>query len=49
MIAGGRIKHMTLAMNEVLGRSFNEVNAGRARQNSPRSAFGTMPPSCGTR
>jgi 16S rRNA (guanine1207-N2)-methyltransferase len=34
VIAGGRIKHMTLAMNEVLARSFHEVNAGRARQKS---------------
>ncbi|MEV8252820.1 methyltransferase [Rhodoglobus sp. NPDC076762] len=41
VIAGGRIKHMTLAMNEVLGRSFNEVNAGRARQKSRTlTAFG---------
>jgi 16S rRNA (guanine1207-N2)-methyltransferase len=34
VIAGGRIKHMTLAMNEVLGRSFDDVIAGRARQKS---------------
>ena len=34
VIAGGRLKHMTLAMNDVLARSFNEVNAGRARQKS---------------
>ncbi|MGV8913350.1 MAG: class I SAM-dependent methyltransferase [Rhodoglobus sp.] len=34
VISGGRIKHMTLAMNEVLGRSFDDVNAGRARQKS---------------
>ncbi|MGV8851427.1 MAG: class I SAM-dependent methyltransferase [Rhodoglobus sp.] len=34
VIAGGRIKHMTLAMNEVLARSFHEVDAGRARQKS---------------
>ncbi|MBH0097928.1 methyltransferase [Salinibacterium sp. NSLL150] len=34
VIAGGRIKHMTLAMNEILGRSFDDVNAGRARQKS---------------
>ncbi|MBH0008163.1 class I SAM-dependent methyltransferase [Salinibacterium sp. SWN1162] len=34
VISGGRIKHMTLAMNEVLARSFDDVNAGRARQKS---------------
>jgi 16S rRNA (guanine1207-N2)-methyltransferase len=34
VIAGGRLKHMTLAMNEVLARSFTVVNAGRARQKS---------------
>ncbi|TQO20150.1 16S rRNA m(2)G 1207 methyltransferase /23S rRNA m(2)G-1835 methyltransferase [Rhodoglobus vestalii] len=34
VIAGGRIKHMTLAMNEVLVRSFDVVNVGRARQKS---------------
>ena len=34
VISGGRIKHMTLAMNEVLGRSFDDVNAGRGRQKS---------------
>jgi 16S rRNA (guanine1207-N2)-methyltransferase len=34
VISGGRIKHMTLAMNEVLGRSFDDVSAGRARQKS---------------
>jgi 16S rRNA (guanine1207-N2)-methyltransferase len=34
VIAGGRIKHMTLAMNGVLARSFIEVTAGRARQKS---------------
>jgi 16S rRNA (guanine1207-N2)-methyltransferase len=32
--AGGRVKHMTLAMNEVLGRSFAEVSATLARQKS---------------
>ncbi|QIK64844.1 methyltransferase [Leucobacter viscericola] len=28
VFAGGRVKHMTRAMNEVLGRSFTEVQAG---------------------
>ncbi|GAA0995697.1 class I SAM-dependent methyltransferase [Subtercola frigoramans] len=32
--AGGRIKHITLAMNEVLGASFDTVSATRARQKS---------------
>lgn len=32
--AGGRVKHMTTAMNEVLGRYFGTVTAGRARQKS---------------
>ena len=32
--AGGRIKHMTIAMNEVLGRYFGSVTAGLARQKS---------------
>ena len=32
--AGGRIKHMTTAMNEVLGRYFGSVTAGLARQKS---------------
>lgn len=30
VVAGGRIKHMTLAMNGVLGRHFAEVGASRA-------------------
>ncbi|NYE94474.1 16S rRNA (guanine1207-N2)-methyltransferase [Psychromicrobium silvestre] len=34
LLAGGRIKHMTLAMNAVLGRYFSEVRAGLARQKS---------------
>ncbi|MGV8858264.1 class I SAM-dependent methyltransferase [Rhodoglobus sp.] len=34
VIGGGRLKHMTLSMNEVLARSFNDVSAGRARQKS---------------
>jgi 16S rRNA (guanine1207-N2)-methyltransferase len=45
VLAGGRVKHMTRAMNEVLGRSFGEVSAGLAERKSrvltarlPRSA-----------
>lgn len=34
VFAGGRVKHMTLAMNEVLGRSFARVTAGLARRKS---------------
>ncbi|HYI34238.1 MAG TPA: methyltransferase, partial [Glaciibacter sp.] len=34
VFAGGRIKHMTSAMNEVLGRHFIDVRASRARQKS---------------
>lgn len=34
LIAGGRVKHMTLAQNEVLGRSFAEVQAQRAERKS---------------
>lgn len=34
LLAVGRIKHMTLAMNEVLGRYFGTVTAGLARQKS---------------
>lgn len=34
VLAGGRVKHMTLAMNEVLQRSFADVSAGLARQKS---------------
>lgn len=32
--AGGRVKHMTLAMNDVLGRRFSGVQASLARQKS---------------
>lgn len=32
--AGGRVKHMTTAMNAVLARSFGSVSAGLARQKS---------------
>lgn len=45
LLAGGRDKHMSRAMNEVLGRSFREVTAGLGRSKSrvltaraPRSA-----------
>ncbi len=34
VFAGGRIKHMTLAMNEVLARHFGQVEARLARQKS---------------
>ncbi len=32
VFAGGRVKHMTRAMNDVLGRSFEEVRASLGRQ-----------------
>src|SRR5690606_31803498 len=34
LIAGGRVKHMTLAQNEVLARSFATVQAQRAERKS---------------
>ena len=34
LLAGGRLKHMTLGMNEVLGRHFESVTASLARQKS---------------
>ena len=34
LVAGGRVKHMTTAMNDVLRRHFGEVTAGLARQKS---------------
>ena len=34
VVAGGRVKHMTIAMNGVLGRHFGDVRAGLARQKS---------------
>lgn len=34
LVAGGRIKHMTLAMNGILGQSFDTVQPQRARQKS---------------
>ncbi|MFK4729702.1 methyltransferase [Agromyces mediolanus] len=34
IVAGGRLKHMSPAMNEVLGRSFERIEASLARQKS---------------
>lgn len=34
LVAGGRVKHMTLGQNEVLGRSFGRVQAERAERKS---------------
>lgn len=34
LVVGGRVKHMTHAMNDVLGESFAEVHATRGRQKS---------------
>lgn len=34
LLAGGRIKHMSRAMNEVIGRSFEELSVSLARQKS---------------
>ena len=34
LVAGGRVKHMAIAQNEVLGRSFAEVRAERAERKS---------------
>lgn len=34
VIAGGRIKHMSMAMNEVLSKHFGDVRVSRARQKS---------------
>lgn len=34
VVAGGRLKHMTLAMNEVLGRHFARLDVSLARQKS---------------
>lgn len=43
IFAGGRIKHMTPAMNEVLGKSFNNVSAGRAwRKSRPLTVTGPL-------
>ena len=50
VLVGGRVKHMTHAMNDVLGDSFGEVSATLARQKSrvlvargPRPGSGTFP------
>ncbi|MBM7832568.1 16S rRNA (guanine1207-N2)-methyltransferase [Agromyces cerinus] len=47
VVAGGRIKHMSLAMNDVLGRRFGRVDVSRARQKSrvllARDPGGTTP------
>ena len=49
LLAGGRVKHMTHAMNDVLGASFAQVGASLARQKSrlliarePRSDVGPL-------
>ena len=42
VMAGGRVKHMTTAMNDVLRRHLGEVSAGLARQKS-RVLTGTGP------
>ncbi|KQQ66915.1 class I SAM-dependent methyltransferase [Microbacterium sp. Leaf320] len=34
LVAGGRVKHMTIAQNEVIGRGFAEVQAQRAERKS---------------
>ncbi len=34
VVAGGRVKHMSLAMNEVLGAWFDRIDVSRARQKS---------------
>ncbi|RXZ49509.1 methyltransferase domain-containing protein [Agromyces fucosus] len=34
VVAGGRIKHMSLAMNDMLGQSFGRLDVSRARQKS---------------
>lgn len=34
LVAGGRVKHMTIAQNDVLGRSFSHVQAQRAERKS---------------
>jgi 16S rRNA (guanine1207-N2)-methyltransferase len=42
VLAGGRVKHMTTAMNDVLRRHLGEVSAGLARQKS-RVLTATVP------
>lgn len=44
VLAGGRIKHMTPAMNSVLGTYFRSVTAGLARQKSRVLTAGTAVP-----
>lgn len=45
ILAGGRVKHMTPAMNAVLGKYFNSVSARLARQKSRvLAATGVLPP-----
>src|SRR3954453_11733096 len=50
LYVGGRVKHMTLGMNDVLGEGFSEVHATLARQKSrvlvaraPRAVRSTFP------
>ncbi|MDF9276534.1 methyltransferase [Arthrobacter sp. EH-1B-1] len=44
VLAGGRVKHMTPAMNQILGRYFGAVTAGLARQKSRvLTATGALP------
>lgn len=46
VLAGGRVKHMTRAMNDVLGRSFAEVSAGLGwRKSRVLAARGPRPAS----
>lgn len=57
VFAGGRVKHMSTAMNDVLRRSFQNVEAGLARQKSrvltasgaePRAESSSVPSPTGT-
>lgn len=44
LFAGGRVKHMTLAMNQVLGKYFAQVEPGRAwRKSRPLRVSGPRP------
>jgi 16S rRNA (guanine1207-N2)-methyltransferase len=44
VLAGGRVKHMTKAMNEVLGTAFGQVTAGLAKQKARvLTATGPLP------
>lgn len=46
VFAGGRVKHMTRSMNEVLARSFGDVSAGLGRRKSRvLTAHGPLPAS----